>query len=50
MIKEKHSNDQLPNELSAVFSELQISKHLRKAGIPKTFGFHVPIYFNLFFV
>ncbi|SNT49044.1 hypothetical protein SAMN05444672_13311 [Bacillus sp. OK838] len=41
MIKEKHSNQQLPNELSTVFSELQVSKYLRKAGIRKSFGFTV---------
>ena len=35
MINEKYSNEQLPNELSAVFSELQVVKHLRKAGITK---------------
>ena len=47
MIKEKHSNEQLPNELSAVLSELQLTKYLRKATIRKTFAFHVLICFSL---
>ncbi|MBX4384475.1 hypothetical protein K4G98_28345, partial [Mycobacterium tuberculosis] len=46
-ISEKHSNEQLPNELSAVFSELQGTKHLRQAGIRKSFGFPCAIYFSL---
>lgn len=49
MIKEKHSNEQLPNELSAVLSELQLSKHLRKAGIRKSFGFSCAYLFQLVF-
>lgn len=31
MIKEKHLNEKLPNELSAVFSELQVSNYLCQA-------------------
>jgi hypothetical protein len=49
MINEKHSNEQLPNELSAVFSELQVSKHLRHAGIRKSFGFSCAYLFRLVF-
>ncbi|MGN8845431.1 IS4 family transposase, partial [Niallia sp. HCP3S3_B10] len=49
MIKEKHSNEQLPNELSAVFSELQVSKYLRQAGIRKNFGFSCAYLFQLVF-
>ena len=43
-----HSN-QLPNELHAVFTELQIFKHLRQAGISKTFGFTCSYLFRLVF-
>jgi hypothetical protein len=49
MINEKQSNEQLPNELSAIFSELQISKHLRDAGIRKNFGFSCAYLFQLIF-
>lgn len=49
MIKEQHSNEQLPNELSSVFSELQVSKHLRQAGIRKSFGFLCAYLFQLGF-
>ena len=49
MINEKHSNEQLPNELSAVLSELQVTKHLRKAGIRKSFGFSCAYLFQLVF-
>lgn len=49
MIKEQHSNEQLPNELSSVFSELQVSKHLRQAGIRKSFGFSCAYLFQLVF-
>jgi len=31
MIKEKHLNEKLPNELSAVFPELQVSNYLCQA-------------------
>ncbi len=47
MIIEKDSNEQLPNERSALFSELQLSKHLRKAGIRKSFGFSCAYLFQL---
>jgi hypothetical protein len=49
MINENHSNEQLPNELSAVFSELKLSKHLRQAGIRKSFGFSCAYLFQLVF-
>ena len=48
MIKNKHSIEQLPNGLSTVFSELQVSKHCVKQAFEKALGFHVPIYFSLF--
>ncbi len=47
MKNEKHSNEQLPNELSAVFSELQVSKYLRQVGIRKSFGFSCAYLFQL---
>ncbi|MCQ6275915.1 hypothetical protein JMM81_13260 [Bacillus sp. V3B] len=37
------------NKLSAVLSELQLTKHLRKAGIRKTFGFSCTYLFQLVF-
>jgi hypothetical protein len=49
MINENHSNEQLPNELLAVLTELQITKHLRKAGIRKSFGFSCAYLFQLVF-
>ncbi|MFD1032826.1 IS4 family transposase [Metaplanococcus flavidus] len=49
MIDQNQTNNQLPNELHSVFSELQISKHLRKAGITKTFGFSCSYLFQLVF-
>jgi hypothetical protein len=49
MIKEKHSNEQLPNELSTVFAELQVSKFLRQSGIQRGFGFSCAYLFKLVF-
>lgn len=49
MIDQNHPNNQLPNELRSVFSELEIFKHLRKAGITKTFGFSCSYLFQLVF-
>lgn len=49
MIDQNQSNNQLPNELRSVFSELEIFKHLRKAGITKTFGFSCSYLFQLVF-
>jgi len=49
MIDQNQSNNQLPNELRSVFSELDILKHLRKAGITKAFGFSCSYLFQLVF-
>lgn len=49
MIDQNPSNNQLPNELQSVFSELDILKHLRKAGITKAFGFSCSYLFQLVF-
>jgi hypothetical protein len=47
MINEKYSNEQLPNELSSVLTELQLTKYLRQAGIKKGFGFSCAYLFQL---
>ena len=49
MIDQNHPNNQLPNELHSVFSELEIFKHLRRTGITKTFGFSCSYLFQLVF-
>lgn len=49
MIDQNHDNNQLPNEMKAVFSELNIFKHLRQAGITKTFGFTCSHLFRIIF-
>lgn len=49
MIDQNQPNNQLPNELRSVFSELEIFKHLRKTGITKTFGFSCSYLFQLVF-
>jgi len=49
MITDNNQKKQLPNELSAVFKELKILKHLRKAGITKSFGFSCSYLFKLIF-
>ena len=49
MIDQTHIDNQLPKELRSVFSELEIFKHLRKAGITKTFGFTCSYLFQLVF-
>ena len=49
MINEKHSYEQLPNELSAVISKLQLLKHLRKQAFEKALAFRAPICFKLVF-
>ncbi|MCM3800543.1 IS4 family transposase, partial [Caldibacillus thermoamylovorans] len=36
-------------ELDSVFSELEINKHLRQAGIKKSFGFSCSYLFQLIF-
>ena len=49
MISKNGQNKQLPNELTSTFKELQVLKHLRKAGITKTFGFSCGFLFQLIF-
>jgi len=49
MINQTRIDNQLPKELRTVFSELELSKHLRKAGITKTFGFTCSYLFQLVF-
>ena len=39
MITNNGQDKQLPNELTSTFKELKVLKHLRKAGITKSFGF-----------
>ena len=49
MISNNGQNKQLPNELTSTFKELQVLKHLRKAGITKSFGFSCGYLFQLIF-
>lgn len=49
MIANNDQNKQLPNEVEATFKELKIRKHLRKAGITKSFGFSCAYLFQLIF-
>ena len=49
MITNNHQNKQLPNELTSTFKELQVLKHLRKAGITKSFGFSCAYLFQVIF-
>jgi hypothetical protein len=49
MIANNYQNKQLPNELESTFKELKILKHLRKAGITKSFGFSCAYLFQLIF-
>ena len=49
MINQTRIDNQLPKELRYVFSELELTKHLRKAGITKTFGFTCSYLFQLVF-
>lgn len=49
MITNNDQNKQLPNELSSTFKELQVLKHLRKAGITKSFGFSCAYLFQIIF-
>lgn len=49
MIDQNHDNNQLPNEMKAVFSELKIFKHLRQAGISKSLGFTCSYLFRIVF-
>lgn len=49
MIEHNDQNNQLPKELKSVFRELEIVKHLCKAGITKKFGFTTSYLFQLVF-
>ena len=49
MITNNGQNKQLPNELTSTFKELQVLKHLRKAGITKSFGYSCGFLFQLIF-
>lgn len=49
MIDQSSQYNQLPKELDSVFSELEINKHLRHAGIKKSFGFGCTYLFQLIF-
>lgn len=49
MITNNEPNNQLPNEMKSVFNELAVYKHLRKAGIKKSFGFTCSYLFQLIF-
>jgi hypothetical protein len=49
MTQHNNQNNQLPKELKPVFSELDIVKHLRKAGITKKFSFTATYLFQLGF-
>ncbi len=49
MITDNSQNKQLPNELTFIFKELKVLKHLRKAGITKSFGFSCAYIFQLIF-
>ncbi|MED4868858.1 IS4 family transposase, partial [Weizmannia sp. CD-2023] len=42
-------NNQLPNEIKSTFKELNVLKHLRIAGITKSFGFSCAYIFQLIF-
>ena len=49
MITNNDQNKQLPNELTSTFKELQVFKHLRKAGITKSVGFSCAYLFQVIF-
>lgn len=49
MIDQNSQNNQLPKELKSVFSELEMNKHLRQAGIKKSLGFSCSYLFQLVF-
>jgi hypothetical protein len=49
MIANNDQTKQLPNELKSTFKELKVLKHLRKAGITKSFGFTGAYLFQLIF-
>ena len=49
MIANKGQKNQLPKEIKSAFDELDILKHLRNAGITKSFGFTCAYLFQLIF-
>lgn len=49
MIAKNGLNNQLPKEIKATFDELGVLKHLRHAGLTKTFGFTCAYLFQLVF-
>jgi hypothetical protein len=49
MIANHDPNKQLPNEIKSTFKELKVLKHLRTAGITKSFGFSCAYLFQLIF-
>ncbi|AEP00843.1 IS4 family transposase [Weizmannia coagulans] len=49
MIAKNSLNNQLPNEIKSTFKELNVLKHLRIAGITKSFGFSCAYIFQLIF-
>lgn len=49
MIANNDQTKQLPSELKSTFKELKVLKHLRKAGITKSFGFSCAYLFQLIF-
>lgn len=49
MIANNNQNKQLPNEKKSTFKELQILKHLRKAGLQNLLAFHVHTFLKSFF-
>lgn len=49
MIANNNQDKQLPNEIKSTFKELNIFKHLRDAGIKKSFGFSCSYIFQLIF-
>ena len=49
MIEHNDQNNQLPKELNLIFRELEVTKHLRNAGIIKKFGFTSTYLFKLVF-
>ncbi|TMN20808.1 IS4 family transposase [Lentibacillus cibarius] len=49
MIAKNNPNNQLPKEIKATFKELNVFRHLRNAGITKSFGFSCAYIFQLIF-
>ena len=49
MIANSDQSNQLPNEIKSTFQELNVLKHLRKAGITKSLGFSCGYVFQLIF-